>query len=82
MVPRWRQERDVDAKADYCKVAVKKPGNHLESLRGPRPSVHPGRFGGDQLVSTAAAQGRCASQPLTEAVHLDSTRRRRLAKVS
>lgn len=74
MVPRRRQKRDVDAEADYGEVAVQKPSNHLESLRGPGPSVHPGRLGKDQLISTAATHRRCAPQSLTEAVHLDSTR--------
>lgn len=79
MVPRQRQERDIDAEADDGEVAVQQPADHLESLRRPRPSVHPGRLGGDQLVSAAAAaaatHGRCASLPLTEAVHLGITRR-------
>lgn len=74
MVPWQRQKRDIDAKADYGEVAVQQPADHLESLRGPRPSVHPGRLGGDQLISTAAAHGRRAPQPLTAAVHLDGTK--------
>lgn len=76
MVPWQRQKRDIDAEADDGEVAVQQPADHLESLRRPRPSVHPGRLGGDQLVSAAAAtHGRCAPQLLTEAVHLGSTRR-------
>lgn len=76
MVPWRRQKGDIDAEADDGEVAVQQPADHLESLRRPRPSVHPGRLGGDQLVSAAAAtHGRRASQPLTEAVHLGSTRR-------
>lgn len=74
MAPRQRQKRDVDAEADYGEVAVQKPANHLETLRGPRPSVHPGRLGKDRLISTAATHRRCASHPLTETAHLDSTR--------
>lgn len=71
MLPGQRQKRDIDAKADYGEIAVHHPANHLEGLRGPRPSVYPGGFGGDQLIFAAAMHGRRASQPLTEAVHLD-----------
>lgn len=74
MVPRQRQEGDVDAKTDYSEVAVEKPADHLENLRGPRPSVHPGRFGEDQLASAAAAHRRCAPHPRAEAAHLDGMR--------
>ncbi len=75
MVPGRRQKRDVDAEAHYGEVAVQQPASNLESLQRPRPSVHPGRLGGDQLISTAAPSRRCASQPLAEAVHLDSSER-------
>lgn len=73
MVPRQRQKRDVDAETDYGKVAVDKPTQNLESLRGPRPAIHPGRLGKNELRLTAAMQGRCASQSLTETVHLEGT---------
>lgn len=74
VAPRQRQERDVDAEGDHGQVAVQKPADHLERLRRPRPSVYPGRLGKDQLRPTAAVHGRRASQPLTEAVHLEGTK--------
>lgn len=73
VVPRQRQKRDVDAEADCGEEAVQKPANHLETLWGPRPSIHPGGLGKDQLISAAASHGRRASHPLTETVHLDRT---------
>lgn len=45
MVPRQRQERDVDAEADYGQVAVQEPAQHLERLKGPRPAVYPRGLG-------------------------------------
>lgn len=81
MVPRQRQKRDVDAEADYGEVAVQKPANHLETLRGPGPSVHPGRLGKDRLISTAATHRRCAPHPFTETAHLDSTRGEQTVKL-
>lgn len=76
VAPRQRQKRDVDAEADCGEVAVQKPANHLETLWGPRPSIHPGGLGKDQLISTAASHGRRASHPLTETVHLRQCGRR------
>lgn len=75
MFPRQRQKRDIDTKADYGEIAVHQPPNHLEGLRGPRPSVPSGRLGGDKLIFAAAKHGSCLSEPLTEAVHLWCERR-------
>lgn len=74
MVPRQRQQRDVDAKADYGQVAVHQPGQHLERLEGPRPAVHPRRLGKNQFGLAAAVHGRRPPQSLTAAAHLEGSR--------
>lgn len=71
VVPGQRQERDVDAEADDGQVAVQQPGQHLERLKGPRPTVHPGRLGEDELGPAAAVQGRRPSLSSTAAAHLE-----------
>lgn len=76
VVPRQRQQGDVDAKADYGQVAEEQPGQNLERLEGPRPAVHPRRLGKDQLGPDAAVHGRRPSQPLTAAAHLEGSRGR------
>ena len=62
----------MDAKAGYAKEGVEEPPNHLERLRGPRPSVDPWRLGRDQLILAAATCRSSAPQPPSEAVHLES----------
>lgn len=74
MVPRQRQQRDVDSKADYGQVAVHQPGQHLERLEGPRPAVHPRRLGKNQFGPAAAVHGRRPPQLLTAAAHLEGSR--------
>lgn len=74
MVPRQREQRDVDAKADYGQVAVQQPGQNLERLEGPRPAVHPRRLGKDQFGPAAAVHGRRPSQSLTADAHLECSR--------
>lgn len=74
MVPRQRQQRDVDAEADHGQVAVQQPGQNLEGLEGPRPAVHPGRLGEDQVGAAAAVHGRRPPQSLAAAAHLECSR--------
>lgn len=74
MVPRQRQQRDEDAKADYGQVAVQQPGQNLERLEGPRPAVQPSRLGKNQVGAAAAVHGRCASQSGIAAAHLGWSR--------
>lgn len=73
MVPRQRQERDVDAEADYGQEAVQEPAQHLERLKGPRPAVYPRGLGKNEFGPADAVHGRRPSQSSTEAAHLEAT---------